>query len=371
MEDRRAEAQRLQPPGLEPSQEADLTFANDSPFVLVAGGALSPVTLHYALYGSMNAHRDNVLLVCHALSGSARVADWWPQLFGPGLPFDLSRFAVLGVNVVGSCYGSTGPTSIDPATAKLYGGDFPAVGILDMVRAQAKLVDHLGIDRLHAVIGGSIGGMQALAWATEFPRRVARCFVAGTAPLSAMGLALNHLQRQAIRSDPDWKAGHYPPDHPPRSGLALARSLAMCSYKSPELFAQRYGRKPDRNGTADTFDVAGYLDYQGRLFNDRFDANSYLVLSRAMDAFDLGRTPEEEAQTLARIEARVRLVGIRSDWLFPPADIRALTARLAAAGVDARYAELDSAHGHDGFLADAHQLAPLLTPFLAEEPLSP
>ena len=359
MGERRAEAQRLQPLGLEPTHEAD--------FTCVGGGALSPVTLHYALYGAMTDRRDNVLLVCHALSGSARVADWWPQLFGPGFPFDLTKFAVLGVNVLGSCYGSTGPTSIDPVTGSRYGGSFPAVSILDMVRAQAKLVDHLGIDRLHAVIGGSIGGMQALTWTTEFPRRVARCFVAGTAPLSAMGLALNHLQRQAIRSDPDWKAGHYPLDSPPRTGLALARSLAMCSYKSPELFAHRFGRNPDRHGTPDTFDVAGYLDYQGRLFNDRFDANSYLVLSRAMDAFDLGRTPEEESRTLAQIEARVRLVGIRSDWLFPPADIRALTERMTAAGVDARYAELDSAHGHDGFLADAHQLAPLLTPFLAEE----
>jgi homoserine O-acetyltransferase len=359
----------LQPLGLEPTHEAD--FALGVPFPLAAGGALPPATLHYALYGTMNARRDNVLLVCHALSGSARVADWWPQLFGPGLPFDLTRFAVLGVNVLGSCYGSTGPASLDPATGKPYGGDFPAVGILDMVRAQARLVESLGVERLHAVVGGSIGGMQALAWAAEFPRRVARCLVAGTAPLSAMGLALNHLQRQAIRTDPDFCGGHYPADRPPRAGLALARAIAMCSYKSPELFAQRFGRNPDRNGTPDTFDVAGYLDHQGRIFNDRFDANSYLVLSRAMDAFDLGRTPEEESSTLARIEARVRLVGIRSDWLFPPPDIRALAGRMVAAGVDARYVELDSAHGHDGFLADAHHLAPLIAPFLDEEPSAP
>ena len=354
---------------VKPSLEADFTVS-DVPFRLDAGGALASVTLHYALYGKLSPQRDNVLLVCHALSGSARVADWWPQLFGPGRPFDLSRFAVLGINVLGSCYGSTGPTSIDPATGRAYGGDFPAVGILDMVRSQARLVEHLGITRLHAVLGGSIGGMQALAWATEYPHRVPRCFVVGTAPLSAMALALNHLQRQAIRTDPAWRNGHYPPDEPPRVGLALARGLAMCSYKSPELFAQRFARKPDRNGTGD-FDVAGYLDHQGRLFNDRFDANSYLIISRAMDAYDLGKSPDEEARTLGRIRSRVRLVGIRSDWLFPPADIRALTDRMVAAGVDARYTELDSAHGHDGFLADADELAPLLRTALDEEPPTP
>ena len=357
----------LQRVGPEPALEADFTLA-DGPFRLETGGALHSVTLHYALYGEMNARRDNVLLVCHALSGSARVADWWPQLFGKGLPFDPSRFAVLGVNVLGSCYGSTGPTSIHATTGRPYSGDFPTVSILDMVRAQAKLVDHLGIDQLHAVLGGSIGGMQALAWATEYPQRVARCIAVGSAPLSAMGLALNHLQRQAIRNDPDWRGGHYPLDRPPRAGLTLARGLAMCSYKSPELFDQRYGRNPDRNGVADQFDVAGYLDYQGHTFNDRFDPNSYLVISRAMDTYALGRTPEEEAHALARIRARVCLVGIRSDWLFPPADIRALASRMIAAGVDAHYAELDSAHGHDGFLADAANLAPLLLPFLDEEP---
>ena len=367
--DKTTQAHPLQRVGLEPSYEGDFTVS-EVPFRLDAGDSLASVTLHYALYGTLSPRRDNVLLVCHALSGSARVADWWPQLFGAGLPFDLSRFAVLGINVLGSCYGSTGPTSIDPATGRPYGSDFPTISILDMVRAQAKLVEHLGITRLHAVIGGSIGGMQALTWATEYPHCVPRCLVVGTAPLSAMGLAMNHLQRQAIRTDAAWQNGHYPLDEPPRAGLALARGLAMCSYKSPELFAHRFARNPDRSGTGD-FDVAGYLDHQGRLFNDRFDANSYLIISRAMDAYDLGRTPEKEAQALARIRARVRLVGIRSDWLFPPADIRALTDRMVAAGVDARYTELDSTHGHDGFLADADSLAPLLLPALDEETPTP
>ncbi len=354
---------------LEPMHEGDFTFAGDVPFRLEGGDVLGPVTLHYAVYGDLRPGADNVILVCHALSGSARVADWWEDLFGSGRPLDLSRFVVLGVNVLGSCYGSTGPLSVNPATGKPYGGDFPVLAILDMVRAQARLLEHLQIPRLRAVFGGSIGGMQALAWATEFPERVERCVAIGAAPVSAMSLAMSHLQRQAIRSDPAWRGGHYPPDDPPRAGLALARSLAMCTYKSMELFERRYGRKPDRSGEdplrshAGRFDVGGYLDYQGKIFNDRFDANSYLVVSRAMDTFDV------ETADLERITARCLLVGIRSDWLFPAADVRALAERMRAVGVDVRYAELDSPHGHDGFLADAADLGPLVLPLLEEEPV--
>jgi homoserine O-acetyltransferase len=352
---------------LEPTHEGDFTFAHDVPFRLDAGGVLQPVTLRYALYGTIHPGRDNVILVCHALSGSARVADWWLDLFGPNMPLDLARYAVLGVNVLGSCYGSTGPLSPDPATGRPYAGAFPVVTILDMVRAQARLLEHLHINRLYAVVGGSIGGMQALAWATEYPDRVDRCIAVGATPLSALGLALSHLQRQAIRSDPAWRGGHYPPDDPPRAGLALARGLAMCSYKSAELFERRYARNPDRSGEDPArshegrFDVAGYLDYQGKIFNDRFDANAYLVISRAMDVFDV------EAADLERITARVLLVGISSDWLFPAVDVRALAERMRSAGVAVRYAELASPHGHDGFLADAADLTPLLLPILDEE----
>jgi homoserine O-acetyltransferase len=352
---------------LAPTLEADFTFAADRPFRLDGGGELQPVTLHYAQYGELAPGRDNAVLVCHALSGSARAADWWPELFGPGLPLDPARHCVLCVNVLGSCYGSTGPTSVNPRTGLPYGGDFPVVSIGDMVRAQAELLDHLGIDCLRCVIGGSIGGMQALAWATRFPERVARCVAIGAAPLAALGLALSHLQRQAICGDPAWQGGHYAPDEPPAAGLALARAIAMCTYKSESLYQERYGRRPNRSGEdpacslAGRFDVGGYLDYQGQIFVRRFDANSYLVISKAMDLFDLGRDPDEEAEALRRIRARVLLVGITSDWLFPPGDVRALTARLRAAGVEARYAELQSTHGHDAFLADAAQLAPLLT----------
>ncbi len=357
---------------LEPTFEGDCTFAADEPFQ-VSGGALQPVTLHYALYGTLNERRDNAILVCHALSGSARVADWWPQLFGARGLFDTARDCVIGVNVIGSCYGSTGPSTINPQTGKRYGGDFPLVTISDMVRAQARLLDQLGVSRLRAVVGGSIGGMQALRWAVDYPEQIEKCIVIGTSPLPAMGLALNHLQRQAIRQDPLWRGGHYEPDAQPVQGLALARSIAMCSYKSAALFDERFGRRPDRAGDdphralGERFDVAGYLDYQGQAFTRRFDANSYLVLSKAMDTFDLARGYESEAAALARIRARVLLVGISSDWLFPAADVRALAERMKVAGIDCLYHELASTHGHDGFLAEADALATLLRATLHEE----
>jgi len=235
------------------------------------------------------------------------------------------------------------------------------------------LLDHLRIERLKAVIGGSIGGMQALSWAVDFPERVERCIAIGATPLSAMGLALNHLQRQAIRNDPDWLEGRYPPDRQPVAGLALARAIALCTYKSSDLFSERFARRPDRSGEdphnsmAERFDISGYLDYHGSLFTKRFDANSYLLLSKAMDTFDLARGYGSEAAALQRISAHLLLVGISSDWLFPASDVRALTARALAAGVNASYAELASSHGHDGFLADADQLAPIIRRELEEK----
>jgi homoserine O-acetyltransferase len=344
---------------MDPTHEADFTFAVEDPFVLDSGGILRPVTLRYACYGVMNEQRDNVILVCHALSGSARVGDWWADLLGPGKPFDPTRYCILGVNVIGSCYGSTGPASINALTGKPYGGDFPVVSIFDMVRAQAKLLDHLGIAKLHAVAGGSIGGMQAFAWAVLFPERVPRCIAIGATPLNAMALGLSHLQRLAIRSDPAWLGGHYAPGAQPAAGLAMARAIATCTYKSDDLFRERYGRRPNRAGEDPTkdhahrYDVAGYLDLQGQRFIDRFDANSYLVISRAQDTFDL---PED----LSMVQARTLLVGITRDWLFPPEDVRALAERMQVVGVNASYAEIVTNHGHDGFLAHPELLGPLL-----------
>ncbi len=348
---------------LDPTREGDLTL--EGPFRLDCGAELRSPSIHYAVYGELNARRDNAILVCHALSGSARVPEWWPQLFPAVL--DTSRHCVVCTNLIGSCYGSTGPGSLDPVTGKPYGGDFPLVSIRDMVRAQGQVLDRLGVHRLHSVIGGSIGGMQALQWAVDYPDRVERCIAIGAAPLSAMGLALNHLQRQAIQLDPAWRGGNYTSGNAPTGGLALARAIAMCSYKSADLFRRRFARRPNRNGEdpsrslAGRFDVAGYLDHQGEKFIARFDANSYLVLSKAMDTFDLARGYESEREALRRIRARVLLIGISSDWLFPPEDVRDLAHRVRAAGRACDYSELRTTHGHDGFLADADLLAPFLT----------
>ncbi len=357
---------------VEPTVEADFTFAKDRPFQLDSGAQLGPVTLHYTMYGRLNEQRDNAILACHALSGSANVGDWWAGMFGPNKPFDTSQFCIIGCNVLGSCYGSTGPTSDNPKTGRHYGPSFPIVSIADMVRGQAALADHLGIQRFHTVIGGSIGGMQSLAWATMYPDRLARCVAIGSVPLSAMGLALNHLQRQAICNDPDWRNGHYAHGQQPRKGLALARAIAMCSYKSAALFDQRYARKPNRgeerptHSMTDRYDIAGYLDYQGELFFTRFDANSYLTISKAMDNFDLGADSATRAEILRRIQARVLLVGITSDWLFPVSDVCDLHNRMRNQGIDCHYQLLASDHGHDAFLADVDLLLPLVTPFLRE-----
>jgi homoserine O-acetyltransferase/O-succinyltransferase len=347
-------------------REGDITFAKTEPFQLDSGETLQPVTVRYALYGELNKDASNAILVCHALSGSARVADWWPEMFGPNGIWDVRQKCVIGTNLIGSCYGSTGPSSINPETQQPYGPHFPLITIRDMVRAQKHVLDALGITTVEAVIGGSTGGMQAIQWAVDFPDRVRLCVSVGAAPLGAMGLAMNHLQRQAIQLDTAWQGGRYSESKKPNRGLALARAIAMCSYKSAELFDERFARRPNRTGEDPfealnaRFDVAGYLDYQGEKFTARFDANSYLVLSKAMDTFDLARGYSSEAAALRRIRCPVRLIGISSDWLFPAADVRALADRMNAAGVRCHYAEFHTSHGHDGFLADMAQLAALI-----------
>jgi homoserine O-acetyltransferase len=357
---------------LQPTLEGDFTFAEDTPFRLDSGATLQPVTQHYAVYGKLHEHAT---LVCHALSGSARVADWWEGMFGPRQPFDIDRECVIGINILGSCYGSTGSTSIDPRSGKRHGPDFPLVTIRDMVRAQEKVLRYLGVKRVEMVIGGSIGGMQALQWAVDFPEYVDTAVAIGATPLSAMGLALNHLQRQVIRLDPDFRDGHY--EQQPARGLGIARSIAMCTYKSATLFHQRFARKPNRSGEDplaalyNRYDIAGYLDYQGGKLVERFDANTYMVLSKAMDTFELGHAYASEEEGLRRIRAKVLLVGMSSDWLFPAVDVRALATRLRSLGIDARYLELVSDHGHDSFLADAHLLGPLLSSALAPEDPKP
>lgn len=348
-----------------PTFEGDVVL-REQPFVLDGGAQLPSATLHYAVYG--DPARSPVVLVCHALSGSARAAEWWPQLYAPGAP--LQPFASICFNILGSCYGSSGPPSLDPGTGRPYGAEFPPVTIADIVRAQASALESIGIKQLHAVVGASIGGMQALQWAIDFPGRVEHCIAIGAAPLGAMGLALNHLQREAIRLDPDWQGGRY--ERQPARGLALARAIAMCTYKSAQLYEQRHGRRPNGNedpfrSLDDRFDVAGYLDHQGEKMVARFDANSYLVISKAMDTFDPTRGYASEQAAFSRIRARTTLVGISSDWLFPASDVWSLAQRIRSAGADCEYAEIETAHGHDGFLADAHLLEPVLRTALEPE----
>ena len=359
------------PSALEPMYEGD--FVLDQHLMLESGRTLAQPTLHYAVYGKLNAARDNAVLICHALSGSARVGDWWPEIFAPGAVLSLEHDFVICINLLGSCYGSTGPGSVDPETGLVYGPDFPLVSIRDNVLAQSQLLDSLGIRRLRLILGGSIGGMQALDWARHEPARVERAAIIAVAPLSAMGLALNHLQRQAIQNDPDWDSGYYLPQRQPRQGLSLARQIGMLSYKSAALFDERFSRNPNRNGEnpwsldnqgggliGGRFDIAGYLDYQGDRFIERFDANSYLAITRTMDTWDPLNGHQSAQQAFGRIQARLTFVGISSDWLFPPESVREFAQTIRSAGVTAEYREMTSSHGHDAFLAEQAELVRLL-----------
>ena len=356
---------------LEPTYEGD--FVLPRPHALESGRVLANPTLHYAVYGRLNAARDNAVLVCHALSGSALVGSWWPEIFAPGAVLSLEHDFVICINMLGSCYGSTGPGSVDPETGLVYGPDFPLVSIRDNVRAQALLLNSLGIRRLRLVLGGSIGGMQALEWAIYDPERVERAAIIAVAPLTAMGLALNHLQRQAIQNDPDWDGGYYLPQKPPKQGLALARQIGMISYKSAALLEERFARNPNRNGedpwahdnlggglVGGRFDIAGYLDHQGQRFIDRFDANAYLAILRTMDNWDPLRGGVSANEVFGRIKAHLNFVGISSDWLFPEESVRQFAEAIRAAGVRVDYREMVSAHGHDAFLAEQAELVRLL-----------
>jgi homoserine O-acetyltransferase len=354
-----------------PTYEGD--YVLNEHLLLECGRTLAGVTLHYAVYGKLNAARDNAVLVCHALSGSALVGEWWPEVFGPGAVLSLEQDFVICINLLGSCYGSTGPSSVNPETGEPYGAEFPLISIRDNVRAQSRLLDSLGIRKLRLVMGGSLGGMQALEWTIQHPNRVEKALIVGVAPLGAMGLALNHLQREAIRHDPDWQNGSYLPQKPPRRGLSLARQIAMLSYKSGPLFEERFARNPNRNGEdpwglddcgggliGGRFDIAGYLDEQGRRFVERFEANSYLAILRTMDTWDPLRGGSSLDEVFGKIKAQLTFVGINSDWLFPPGDVRRFAETIRSAGVSVDYREMTSDHGHDAFLAEQTDLVRLL-----------
>jgi homoserine O-acetyltransferase len=345
------------------------------------GGQLGPVTLAYETWGTLNAAGDNAILITHALTGSSHAHDverpedtkvaWWNPLIGPGRAFDTSRYFVICSNILGGCYGSTGPSSLNPRTGQPYGMRFPVVTIRDMVRAQYTLIKHLGVRQLAMVAGGSIGGQQALEWAVTNPEMVRNVVViAATAALTAQAVAFSEVQRQAIMADPDWRCGDYAPGLGPNAGLAIARMLAMITYQSEETMEMRFSRNPalgeciqSPTGYPDLggrFDVESYLYHQGHALAQRFDANSYLYVSRAMDLYDVSEGYPSLEAALHRIRSRSLFVGIRSDILFTAVYVRWLADKVRTCGGNASYVELDSPYGHDAFLKEWQQMAGVL-----------
>lgn len=350
----------------------------DEPFDFELGGRIPSFSIRFETYGVLDPHRSNAVLVCHALSGDHHVAGrytlgdrkagWWDSMVGPGRPLDTNRFFIIGVNCLGGCRGTTGPVSTNPDTGSAYGLDFPQLTMRDMVRAQLRLVRSLGIERLHAVIGGSMGGMQGLLWAVDFPDAVERVVaLACAARQDAQALAFNEVGRCAILHDPEWRGGRYGRAHGPRAGLAVARMLAHVTYNSQQRLEQRFGRARTSETGAGPFDaefeVERYLRHQGHSFVERFDANSYLYITRALDRFDLaGTAPLEVA--FAPMSARALVVGFSSDWLYPPAQNREIVKAMLAAKKNAAYAEVDMNAGHDSFLLPSVDLHRLVREFL-------
>ena len=314
--------------------EVDFTF--NEPFQLESGEILPEVRLRASIYGKLNADRSNAILVFHALTGSSRIGEWWNGMMCDGCALDTSEFAFVCVNYLGSNYGSTSASTLKKRRVKAGKSELPIVTLHDIVRTNILLTDHLGIGKFRAVIGGSVGGMLALQFAVDYPELTEQVISIAATPLSAMGLALNHLQRNAIKNN----------------DLELARKIAVVSYKSPRQFSDRFGRKHNRNGEDPRlqpdhrFDVGGYLDHQGDAFGERFELESYDLITKAMDLFELSEA------NIRRINTRVSLVGISSDWLFPAADVCELTEQMNRLGVEADYFEIDSEDGHDAFLSD-------------------
>lgn len=339
------------------------------PLPLQSGAALADYTLVYETYGTLNADRSNAVLVCHALNASHHVAGsyegkpksegWWNNMVGPGKPLDTDRFFVIGVNNLGSCFGSTGPMHNNPATGKPYGASFPVVTVEDWVHAQARLADRLGIQKFAAVMGGSLGGMQALAWSMLYPTRIAHSLVIASTPkLSAQNIAFNDVARQAILTDPDYHDGDfYAHGVVPKRGLRVARMIGHITYLSDDDMAEKFGRDL-RNadyqfGYGVDFEIESYLRYQGDKFSEYFDANTYLLITKALDYFDPARTHEGELDAaLANTQAEFLVVSFTTDWRFAPDRSREIVQALVNNQRRVTYAEIDAPHGHDAFLLD-------------------
>jgi len=352
----------------------------DQPMVLESGVCFGPIDVAYETYGTLSPERDNVILVCHALSGGAHAAGWlpgaakpgwWDVFIGPGKALDTDRYHVVCSNVLGSCYGTTGPSSIDPSTGKPYGTSFPVVTVADMVQVQAKLLELLGIDSLLSVIGGSMGGMQALQWAVQYPDKVRSVIgIATTSHHSAQQIAFNEVARQAIMADPAWNGGNYYGTEGPRLGLAVARMIGHITYLSDVGMAQKFGRRlrnREKFGYDFSldFEVESYLRYQGESFVGRFDANSLLYMTKALDYCDLtngGTRSLEEA--FKGCPARFLLIAFSSDWLYPAYQLKAVAHAVRRNHGDATYCEIRSDYGHDAFLLEYQEQMPIVASFL-------
>ncbi|MBU1671990.1 MAG: homoserine O-acetyltransferase [Actinobacteria bacterium] len=354
------------------------TFAEPpGELLLDCGERLGPITVAYETYGRLNEDRSNAVLVLHAFSGDAHAAGlhegetgpgWWDAMIGPGRAFDTERYFVVCSNVLGGCKGTTGPSSPNPATGKPFGVDFPPVTIPDMVRVQARLLDHLGIDRLLSVAGGSMGGQQVLEWLVSYPEMVRSAIVIATAARhSPQQIAFNEVGREAIMSDPGWKKGRYYGGEQPARGLGVARMVGHITYMSDTSMARKFGRRPGGDGRArpfgNGFEVEDYLHHKGLTFVDRFDANSYLYITRAIDDYDAGRGGTLAA-AFRGLEAKVLVLSFKSDWLYPSYQSVEIVRACKKAGVDVSYCEISSTWGHDAFLLEVDEQTGLVTHFL-------
>ncbi len=346
---------------------------------LESGRVLGPLTLAYETYGHLNSARSNAILVTHAWTGDAHAAGrhaesdrrpgWWDDMIGPGKVLDTNRYFVICSNVLGSCNGSTGPASINPRTGTPYNLSFPVLMVRDMVRAQALLIDQLGIDQLLTVIGGSMGAMQALEWGVHFPDRVRSIIpIAGCGRTSPMAIALNALARTAVYNDPLYKKGNYRPEHPPADGFALARAIGHISFLSDESMHMKFGRRfSARDGLFDffgQFEVERYLEYNGRNFVDRFDTNSFLYLAKALDLYDVSWNFDSAEEALTHLNCPSLWFAFTSDWLYPPSQTEEVVDILRQLGKPVEYHLIDSAYGHDSFLVEPEKFTPKVSTFL-------
>jgi len=363
-----------------PRQSLLARFGSDQPLKLDCGIELAPFQIAYRTYGTLNAARTNAVLVCHALTADQHAANehpvtgkpgWWETMIGAGKPIDTDRYFVISSNAIGGCMGSSGPASTNPSTGMPWGLDFPVITVRDMVRAQAMLLDHLGIGSLFAIAGGSMGGMQVLQWAASYPERVFAALPIATAPRhSAQNIAFHEVGRQAVMADPEWRGGRYFAEGTdPRRGLAVARMGAHITYLSDAAMHRKFGRRfQDRDNPTFSFDadfqVESYLRYQGISFVERFDANSYLYLTRAMDYFDLAADAGMLANVFKGTPTRFCVVSFTSDWLFPTPESRAIVHALNAASARVSFAEIVTDKGHDAFLLDEPELFAIVRGFL-------